>query len=301
MIDYINYNFDLYPLDIDDLNGKYRFIVNNEKYYFIEYDRDIKELNDIYKLNKEMINNGSLVHEIIINKYNKILSDYNGKAYILLRTYVNDDKKIDISDIISMLNEGEIIYKNNSLDRTNWINLWESKVDYIEYQMVHVLKKYPLVNSIIDYYIGLSENAISYLNEISSKLNGKLSLGVCHKRITNEYTLFDLYNPLNLIIDFKIRDIAEYLKSSIIDNLDVYSIYDSILNKYRFDKLNLSLLVARLLYPSYFFDMLEDIFMDKVNERMLNKLIKKSSKIEEFINNVILESNLQSINWLKSK
>jgi hypothetical protein len=29
-----------------------------------------------------------------INKYNKILSDYNGKAYILLRTYVNDDKNI---------------------------------------------------------------------------------------------------------------------------------------------------------------------------------------------------------------
>lgn len=298
MIDFINYYYDLYPIDIIELGDKYKFIVNDEKYFLVPYDRSVEEINDIYKLNREMVSSGSLVHEIIVNKFKKILSIFNGVNYVLLRVYVNDSKCVSIFDLLDMLSEGEIVSKNSSLDRTDWSNLWESKVDYLEYQMVHVIKKYPVIYNIIDYYIGLSENAISYLKEVSSKLVGRLIIGVTHRRIGVNSSLFDLYNPLNFIIDYKVRDIAEYLKSVIINSGDVYKVYDDILSKCYFDKLNLSLLVSRLLFPSYFFDIFDDIVVDKLNENKIKVITKKSSSIEDFINYVIKDSNLQSISWL---
>ena len=85
-----------------------------------------------------MLDNNSLVHEIIFNKFNKVLNNYNGKNYILLRTYVNNDKKVDIIDIINMLNEGNVDNINKNISRINWAKLWESKVEYV---MEYVIKE----------------------------------------------------------------------------------------------------------------------------------------------------------------
>ena len=232
MLDYINYYYNLYPIDIKEIDDKYIFYVDSEKYYFVIYDRSIEELNELIELNKEMIKSGSLVHEIIFNRFNNALNNYNGKMYILLRIYVNDDKKIDIEDIISMLNEGEIVNIDKLISRVNWSKLWESKVDFFEYQMTQVIKKYPLLYSVIDYYIGLSENAILYLKDITPNLKGKESFGVTHRRIGVNSTLFDLYNPLNLIIDFKVRDISEYIKNAFFNNYNVNNIVNTLFKKY---------------------------------------------------------------------
>ena len=108
MIDYINYYYNLYPININNIDDKYMFYVDSEKYYFVPYDRSIEELDELIELNKEMLSNNSLVHEIIFNKFDKVLNNYNGKNYILLRTYVNNDKKVEIIDIINMLNYGNL-------------------------------------------------------------------------------------------------------------------------------------------------------------------------------------------------
>ena len=81
-----------------------------------------------------------------------------------------------------------------------------------------------------------------------------------------------------------------------IDNLD-----ECIkLSKYKgeFDKLNLSLLVARLLYPSYYFDLFEEIIDKELDENIIFPLTKKSSKYEEFIDLIIKNCNLQNLQWL---
>ena len=54
---------------------------------------------------------------------------------------------------------------------------------------------------------------------------------ILHKRIKLNSTLFDLYNPLNLIIDFKVRDFAEYIKDCLINDGDYKSIIDKIFKK----------------------------------------------------------------------
>lgn len=298
MIDYINYYYDLYPVSINEIDDKYMFYINSEKYYFITYDRNMEELAELVKLNKEMIKNGSLVSEIISNKFDDVINNYNGKLYILIRVYINDSKKVNIEDIIYMLNEKEINETYKNISRTHWSKLWEEKTDYFEYQMGHLIKKYPILYNTIDYYLGISENAIFYLKNVVSNYEGNVSLGVCHKRIGVNSTLFDLYNPLNLIIDYKVRDIAEYIKDAFFNELDVNNILRVIYSNYYFDKLNLSLLLSRFLFPSYFYDMFESIVYKGENEGLIYEIIKKSPKFEDFIDSYIKSCNLQSIGWL---
>lgn len=298
MLDYINYFYNLYPPLLNKENENYVFFVGNEKYYLTLYKRELSEIKDLVELNKRMISNNSLVHEIIINKFNEPISVISNENYVLLRVYVNDIKKIDINDIIYMLNENVDLSGLKSLLRTNWVSLWSNKVDYIEYQMGHLIKKYPFLNNTIDYYLGLCENAITYIKNLKMFSDYKIPIGISHKRITKDATLFDLYNPLNLIIDYKVRNIAEYLKDAFFKDEDVNHILNIIFKNFWFDKLNLSLLVARLLYPSYYFDLFEEIIDKELDENIVFSLTKKSSKYEEFIDLIIKNCNLQNLQWL---
>ena len=278
MLDYINYFYNLYPPLLNKENDNYVFFVGNEKYYLTPYRRELSEIKDLVELNKRMISSNSLVHEIIINKFNEPISVISNENYVLLRVYVNDIKKIDINDIIYMLNENVDLSGLKSLLRTNWVSLWSSKVDYIEYQMGHLIKKYPFLNNTIDYYLGLCENAITYIKNLKMFSDYKIPIGISHKRIIKDATLFDLYNPLNLIIDYKVRNIAEYLKDAFFKDEDVNYILNIVFKNFWFDKLNLSLLVARLLYPSYYFDLFEEIIDKELDENIIFTLTKKSSK-----------------------
>lgn len=298
MLDYINYFYNLYPPLLNKENDNYVFFVGNEKYYLTPYRRELSEIKDLVELNKRMISSNSLVHEIIINKFNEPISVISNENYVLLRVYVNDIKKIDINDIIYMLNENVDLSGLKSLLRTNWVSLWSNKVDYIEYQMGHLIKKYPFLNNTIDYYLGLCENAITYIKNLKMFSEYKIPIGISHKRITKDATLFDLYNPLNLIIDYKVRNIAEYLKDDFFKDEDVNYILNIVFKNFWFDKLNLSLLVARLLYPSYYFDLFEEIIDKELDENIVFSLTKKSSKYEEFIDLIIKNCNLQNLQWL---
>ena len=298
MLDYINYFYNLYPPLLNKENDNYVFFVGNEKYYLTPYRRELSEIKDLVELNKRMISSNSLVHEIIINKFNEPISVISNENYVLLRVYVNDIKKIDINDIIYMLNENIDLSGLKSLLRTNWVSLWSSKVDYIEYQMGHLIKKYPFLNNTIDYYLGLCENAITYIKNLKMFSDYKIPIGISHKRIIKDATLFDLYNPLNLILDYKVRNIAEYLKDAFFKDEDVNYILNIVFKNFWFDKLNLSLLVARLLYPSYYFDLFEEIIDKELDENIIFPLTKKSSKYEEFIDLIIKNCNLQNLQWL---
>lgn len=298
MLDYINYFYNLYPPLLNKENDNYVFFVGNEKYYLTPYRRELSEIKDLVELNKRMISSNSLVHEIIINKFNEPISVISNENYVLLRVYVNDIKKIDINDIIYMLNENVDLSGLKSLLRTNWVSLWSSKVDYIEYQMGHLIKKYPFLNNTIDYYLGLCENAITYIKNLKMFSDYKIPIGISHKRIIKDATLFDLYNPLNLILDYKVRNIAEYLKDAFFKDEDVNYILNIVFKNFWFDKLNLSLLVARLLYPSYYFDLFEEIIDKELDENIIFPLTKKSSRYEEFIDLIIKNCNLQNLQWL---
>ena len=164
---------------IIDKNGYFSY--NNHLFCLYQYQRNIEEINELVLLNQDMINNNLNVNRIINNIYNKPLTMYEGNNYVLILIkfkYQNGLFKF-------------IPINNNSyklLERNNWGYLWSLKIDYIEYQIKHLINKYPLLYKTVNYYIGLSENAIKYFNML--RLDN-VNLFISHRRVNNDY----LYNP----------------------------------------------------------------------------------------------------------
>lgn len=307
MNNYINYYYSLYPENIEEQGNGYYFLIGQDRYRLIPYNRAIEDIKILTLLNDEMIKRNSLVHEIMLNKDKEPLTIIDNIPYVLLRVYINEFKKVDLQDILFMLDNNSEIMPNKVLNRMNWTKLWSSKVDYFEYQIAHLARKYKMIYKTLDYYIGLAENAISYVKEIEldSKNNIIAPIAVSHKRVYTEYTLFDLYNPINLIIDYKVRDISEYIKRSFFQGLDVWKDIDNIFSLYKFSPYSLKLLFGRLLFPSYYFDMYEEIIENNLEENKILDIINKVTEYELFLKEIYYYissySPLPAVNWIIKK
>ena len=115
--------------------------------------------------------------------------------------------------------------------------------------------------------------------------------------------LVDFFNPLNLIIDVKVRDICEYFKIKFFEN---EYIIDEVKNYLYLSKLNNSeimLFFIRLIYPSYYFDLYDNIIQEKIKEEKINIYINKINNYEIFLKNIynIINNNyykLPEIEWI---
>ena len=177
----------------------------------------------------------------------------------------------------------------------DWYYLWTNKVDYLEYQISQIGKKYSLIRESFSYYIGLAENAISLIKGVSNKNFYSLT----HKRIEYNYTTYDLYNPLNFNIDLRIRDVCEYFKSCFFNDINV----NEQVRLYLFyNKLNYEescCFMARMLFPTYYFDMYEKIITGESDDSSLKNIINKANEYEKLLREINLYLNLNSIDWLK--
>jgi spore coat protein YutH len=307
MNNYINYYYNIYPDSIREQDKNYYFSYENELYYLIIFDRPLEDASYLYQLNVEMIKRGSLVHEIILNKDKNIVTFIDDVPYILMRIYVNINKKSNLSEI-TFISLNNINIKNNKvLDRSDWVTLWSAKIDYFEYQISQVGKKYPIICEYLSYYIGLAENAISYVkNTIIDLKPGEYDgLTLCHKRIKAKDTVFDLYNPISFIIDYPVRDLGEYIKTEFFNDNDIWTELDEYFKNCDLSLYSKRLLYARLLFPSYFFDVYEDIVEGKIKEDDILKIVDKAKEYEEFLvelHTFINRENLvPQLDWLNKK
>ena len=285
-----------YGLNIEIIHQKeknYYFQVNNFSYLFLPYD-NLDEISDIYKLNI-FLKQSIPVHEIILNKSNAIVTNINGDNYILLKILV-PKANVGINDIIS-LNNINIPIDKSKLRRDDWYNMWVQKIDYFEYQVSQMGKKYPVIRESFNYYVGLAENAIILVKNTDPN---NLNLGLSHRRIDN--TSFEWYNPLNLIIDVRIRDVCEYFKYCFFNNIDISNELDLFLTYNKLGRDEGRYFLARMLFPTYYFDLYEKIINDEIDEKELNKIILKADKYEKVLQRIYLyfKSNDLNIEWLEA-
>lgn len=302
----INYYYNLNPNKINKIFDYYYFYINNELYYFVIYDRKIDDINAIYDFNRKMISSNILVNEIINNKDSSVVTYVNKIPYILMKIYVNINKNITLAEI-SYLSNSKILYSNN-LMRSNWALLWIRKIDYLEYHHEHNYQKYPLLSSSFDYFIGLSENAISYLNNTIKNMSPDDSdIGVISHDIINiDDTIYSLYNPLNIIIDHKARDLAEYIKNSFFnDNFAIFEELDEYFKYNYFSFYGINLLVARILYPSFYFDRYDEIVNEKIQESSILKITSRIDEYEKYLQDIFnyLKKyyNIKDVEWIMKK
>jgi spore coat protein YutH len=303
----INYYYNLYPEVIRQINNYFLFSINNDKYYLVPYERSINEIRDIFSLHQELIRRNILIHEIILNKDKQPLTYVNNIPYILMKVYVNDIKMGNLSDIHDIAFKSIGATYGPTLSRINWFQLWTNKVDYLEYQISEFGKKYSLLSDSISYYIGMAENAISYIKNttIETRPTPVDAFVVSHRRIDKNTTLFDFYNPLNLIIDHKARDVSEYIKTSFFNNKNIWPELYEYFSHNLFSEYGLRLLFGRLLYPSYYFDLFEQIIDQKIKEEEIIPIINKISDYEKYLNDIYNFLNtiafIPKVEWLIKK
>lgn len=302
----INYYYNLNPNKIKQIFNYYYFYINNELYYFIIYQRKKEDINAIYEFNQNMLKKNILVNEIINNTTNTIITFINQIPYILIKISININKPITLPEIFYLSNHN--IPYQNELMRSNWANLWAQKIDYLEYHQEQNTKKYQLLSESFNYFIGLAENAISYINNIPPHIKiEKTDIGVIsHNKLKLDDTIYSLYDPTNIIIDHKARDISEYIKLSFFkDNYQIFDELDEYFKHNYFSFYGISLLIARTLYPSFYFELYDEIIQGITNESSILKITSRIDEYENYLNDIINYFHkyypIQDINWLKKK
>ena len=297
MCNFIDY---FYGIKIDNIefdNKNYFFIYKGYLYKLYAIDTEI-DINLVVNINKAMVGR-TLISKIIVNQLGNYISNYNGVSYILMRIYADNKRRISINDIDYL---GNSLYTNKI--NSNWGVLWSKKIDYLENLISQFGKKYPIMVNSFNYFVGMAENAISYFNSI--KLTESYSYYISHKVMNIDKVVDCFYNPLNIIFDYKVRDIAEYIKKVFFCiDYDKRKIYNEI-NKYfsnnKFTITDIRLLIARLLYPSFYFELYEKILVEGKNEKIILDVVSNIDDYEKYLNGIISyfkkQYGVDDIKWL---
>ena len=277
----INYFYNLNITELTNKDNIYSFYDNDELYHFYIYNNNIKNL-DLTKDIDDSLKKDTLIHEIIINKDNSIITYYNNIPYILCKINININKPITLGEINYL--SSKVISTNSKITYHSWKDLWSIKMDYLEKVINENGKKYPIIVDSFNYFVGMAENAISYYNNLSNKEVDNNSLVISHRIININATVYAIYDPVNIIIDHKARDIAEYIKYSFFsDNTNIFKELNVYFKYNYYTKDDVVMLLARVLYPSFYFNMYEDIMINSKEEKIITNITSKLDKYELYL------------------
>ncbi len=300
----INYYYNFNIAEVENWGDIYRFYYGNALYFFVPFRRAETELEDIIEISRELKTKGIETHDIIINRFNNIITNVQNINYILLKTIGDITKEFEINDMLKINNMLILNSSKSKLYRNQWGSLWSAKLDYFEYQISELGKDKNLILDTFSYYLGLGENAVSYVNEINNKYRPNQDDRIClsHKRIKVPNYKLNYLNPFSFIMDYEVRDLASYIKSAFFANEDALSYLKELLKIKRFTIYSYSLFYARLLYPTYYFDIYEDIMRGKRDEDDLIPIVDKAQDYEIFLKDAYMEickyAPIDRVEWL---
>lgn len=292
----IMFYYHFYDIELSKQKDIYFFRYKKDLYSF-EKVLDIFQFNEILGVLKKMPLKKYFT--VIPNIYHQFLTYINGEYYALF-----------LRKNFSFLLLEEVVYipqihlgNSSHLKKPSWDILWSKKIDYYEYQMQSISDLYPIINESFYFYVGMAENAISYVkyNFKHEKSDSLLLFYLCHKRVN----LDNLFHPKNFVIDYYSREIAEYLKYLFFSNkykdISFYKFFES----FSFSYNDYILIYSRLIFPSYYFDVYDNIVNNRLQEIDLRPFILRMSEYNAFLNyihSVICKFvEIPSIEWIKKE
>ena len=261
-------------------------------------EEELQSLNDFLQRLMQLF--PTMGAQIITNRKGTFISEDDYGKVILVAT---KKQKMRIQDIIKIHQQyvnfpSEIPYTTTYLS-----SLWEEKINSIEQKILPSIRvddfAYQKIMVAAIYALGLAENALQYLTEIALDYGKEISpLTLSHRRLESldSHTVFD---PLNLILDSPIRDIAEAWKYKVITTTELLQI----LPTYQLSIKEVSLLFARMLFPTRFFDLLEKHYGERVDVRKqilayyreMNQDLLELKKVEQLL---VKNYGIRPISWL---
>ena len=302
MKDMINYYYNLdvtriIPIHDDNVHESmktYKYCIEADNSKFI-----LKEINyDSNQLNYSVINQLRKIEYFlkpVFNINNDVITRIDNRECILLKCSNIPWENISLFDI-----KIDYYISGYSFNIDSWIKMWENKIDNFENWLYNKKNEYLEYFPLFQYFIGISENALLYLKEIKED-NFYTYTSNCvaaHRRIGMDTTLYEYYDSTTIITDHPSRDIAEYIKSMIINRCFDSTAFREYLEKLSFSKDDMSILYARILFPTFFYDYIE-------GKKDLTDLITSMDYYENCISEIgkVLNNgwNVKMIEWLRNK
>jgi len=307
MKEIINYYYNFYVEEIEEFSNYSRFQYYDDEFYFVFFNRTEDELSDIVTICNEIKYKGIRAHDFILNRENEMLTKVGDSFYILLKLNVPKNDVISFITLVENSDKLRLNIKNSKLYRNNWAKLWSDKIDYFEYQIKELGKDKLLILDTFSYYVGLAENAISYVNKINKVIGISEydNITLSHRRLFYPNIALNYLNPLSFIFDLEVRDVAEYLKIEFFNNGDSMMDLITYLKIKKLSSYSYHMLYARLLFPTYYFDLYENIMNNQETDEKLIKMISKIDQYEIFLEKAYEEinkyTNLEKIDWIIKK
>lgn len=292
MKEIINYYYNINVEEISANADEYILKSGYLLYLFKPIKIAERELLDIYYLTQEY---RFKTHQIVKNINNEYISLINEKKYLLLQL-VDVQKKV--------FNNFETI-NYTSIDIDEKINVIENKMDYIKLQLKEFYTDKSYINRIADYYIGLAENSIYLYNKYKNNKDAVKTFQ--HRRIKYPNYGIKYYDPTNIVVDFRTRDLAEYYKSKHWDSSEKISIEEVLyeLEKNRYNITEVNLFFSRLMYTTEFFDIFEKNIQLKEKYEYNHDFFDKSKEYLIFLKmlneKLAQRYNLKLIEWIKKE
>ncbi len=251
------YNMYSYKI-ISESNNRIIFLFENN--YFML--KEIEKVNSFISFTQKV----SFFHRIIKNKYNEIISFYDTKKYLLMYIKIKDDRILDLQDF-KIISDYKI--NDSHFEKKNYYILWNKKNNYFK-------EYYGSDDYIANYINGIALNAIQYCKNINYN---DITYGFSFSRLHNRMNIISFYDPTNIDYCPIVNGIAEYIK-------ELYFFYNEVIDISGLFEFNLtindySLLISRLLFPTYLYDYYK-------NEEIYN-IINKIKSFNNYINHLILE------------
>ncbi len=282
-----------YQLKCDEVieqNGEFAIYSENDEYVFKELKIPLEVLKQV---SEQLYYHQIAGYLLVINKDGELITNFNQKQYVLLkRGKLLTNNYVDLTVI------------QVKKDKNNIGFIWAQKIDYYMLQIKELgINKELLINS-FNYYIGMAENAIGMANRINENTSEFIYV-IQHSRIKANFSAKEYYDPTTMVIDLRVRDISEFIKDKFFtSNIRVEEVNKAV-SRYNFDESEMNMLYARLLYPTYYFDLFEDMIIDKEDENKILKILKRRKQYEKFLRNFYeyfkKKNNLFEIEWLKKE
>lgn len=208
-----------------------------------------------------------------------------------------------LSELLALQNLGSNYHPKSPYTISNLITLWEEKLNLVEEKCVPYLKiddfTYPIILKETIFAIGLCSNAIEYLTDLKNDYGDKIShLTFSHKRLY-DFDSFDIFNPFNIVYDSPVRDLAFLYKEGKIE----LPVLLQLLENFELGQNEISLLMARAMFPTATFDILEDNFSLKKDIKI--PIVKKTKSTKHEVGKLVLlhkslvdKFKIRPINWL---
>lgn len=260
------------------------FQFQGKTFYFTKLKRNQKEFQELLQVMQELLQKNIPILTFVQNVQGSFVTMVGSDAYVLMEVQ-EETIEYGLLDILDFQNKLVLNHRHSSLYRNEWANLWSQKVDYFEYQMHELGKNYPILLNSFSYYVGLAENAICYARNVRNSFPDiERPVVLSHRRVIYPNVRLNFYNPLNLIFDLEVRDIGEYLKSMFFQEQEEALIdLKAYIDLRKPDAYSSSMLFARLLYPSYYFDLHERIMEADEKEEKLLPIIDQVEAYELFL------------------